>query len=122
MAKRVNDHIRDRLLSGVMSSPVGDKSESHGDLCQTEWSPEFEQLMRNRLLIGRFRYGRMDRVEQRNYDRIGSAIARLQRYQETGNLEFLVDSANLCLMEFEHGEHPDSHFDAIDDGEHVSKT
>jgi len=122
MAKRVNDHIRDRLLSGVISSPVGDKAESHNDLCRTEWSPEFEQLMRNRLLIGRFRYGRMDRVEQRNYDRIGSAIARLKRYQETGNLEFVVDAANLCLMEFEHSEHPDLHFDAIDDGEHVSKT
>lgn len=117
--KRINDHIRDRLEEVIDCRPVGDKAENRDSLLCSEWSSDFEQLMRNRLLMGRFRYGRMDRTDQRNYDRIGSAISRLEKYKETGNQEFLVDSANLCLMEFEHGSHPNKHFDAIDDGEHV---
>ena len=77
--------------------------------------------MRTRLLMGRYRYGRMDRTTDTNYDRIGSALKRLKRYRETGNQEFLVDAANLCLMEFVHGYHPDKHFASIDDGEHVTR-
>lgn len=117
--KSVNEHIRNRLLAGIDDSRVGDKTESLEDLTRTEWLEAFEKLMRNRLLMGRFRYGLMNRTTDRNYVRIGSAMRRLERYQETGNLEFLVDAANLCLMEFEHGEHPNKHFTAADDGEHV---
>lgn len=119
--KRVNEHIRDRLTAHVHDTHVGDKTETHEDLLTSEWSAKFERLMRNRLLMGRFRYGRMDRTADTGYDRIGSALRRLARYQETGNMEFLVDAANLCLMEFEHGEHPNRHFEAADDGEHVAR-
>jgi hypothetical protein len=31
----------------------------------------------------------------------------------------LVDVANLCLLEFEEGEHPRRHWQPTDDGEHV---
>lgn len=119
--KTIFDHLRDRCLKNVHDTPIGDKREHLDDLVASEWSPEFERLMRNRLLMGRFRYGRMDRAEQRNYDRVGSALKRLRHYQVTGNLEYLVDAANLCLMEFEHGEHPSRHFEAADDGEHVDR-
>ena len=120
--KRITDHIRDRLLAGVSDAPIGDKSESRDSLLKSEWSDEFEKLMRNRLLMGRYRYGRMDRKTDRNYDRTGSIIRRIRHYQQTGNMEFLVDAANLCLMEFVHCDHPSKHFAAADDGEHVQKT
>lgn len=116
-----HDWLRKRLLAQVVQDVIGEKSEPLDQLRQSEWCPEFEQLMRNRLLMGRFRYGRMDDPSKGDYDCIASAARRLKHYQDTGNLEHLVDVANLCLVEFLHGRHPNRHFEASDDGEHVEK-
>ena len=91
------------------------------NLVSTEWSDKFEQLMRNRLLMGAFRYGKFNEPGKPQYDRINSAIQRLIKYKETGNKEHLVDAANLCLMEFVECNHPNEHFESIDDGEHTKK-
>ena len=85
-------------------------------LRQSEWSLEFEELMRNRLVIGAMRYGRIQSENRPRYDRVSSMIKRLKRYSETGNKEFLVDVANLCLVEFVESK---GHFHSIDDGEHL---
>lgn len=82
------------------------------ELQLSEWSYDFEKLMRNRLIMGAFRYGKLHAKGKPQYDRIESCIKRLRRYQETGNKEYLVDTANLCLMEFEEG---NGHFESIDD-------
>ena len=87
-------------------------------LKESEWDLEFERLMRNRLVVGSFRYGLMRR-EKPLFDRVDSIIKRANKYRETGNMEFLVDIANLCLLEFVEGKHPNKHFHSIDDGEHV---
>lgn len=89
------------------------------ELQKSEWSFEFEKLMRNRLIMGALRYGRIGAKNKPKYDRVTSMIKRLNKYQETGNKEFLVDVANLCLLEFEECHHPTAHFNSIDDGEHV---
>ena len=86
---------------------------------ESEWSVEFETLMRNRLVMGAFRYGLMRRSVKKGYDRIGSAVKRLEEYRRTGNTELLVDAANLCMVEFVTGEHPKKHFKAADGGSHV---
>ena len=90
-------------------------------LLRSEWSHAFERLMRNRLLVGRYRYGRMDREHDTDYDRVTSILRRLHEYQQHGNMEHLVDIANLCMMEFEHTAHDKAHFDASDDADHVRK-
>lgn len=90
------------------------------ELSETEWSVKFETLMRNRLLLGALRYGRIHAPNKPIYDRISSIIKRLDIYRESGNMELLVDVANLCLLEFEECHHPDKHFSSIDDGEHVT--
>lgn len=93
---------------------------SYEELKETEWSKDFEQLMRNRLIMGAIRYGRIGVNGKPQYDRIPSMIKRLQRYSENGNKEFLVDVANLCLLEFVECNHPHQHFHAIDENEHVN--
>lgn len=88
------------------------------DLAETEWSPEFEQLMRNRLMFGAYRYGRMGHGRippgKPRYDRCASIRARLARFERTGNAEWLVDIANMALLMFEERVHPDFNFMHVD--------
>lgn len=91
------------------------------ELKKTEWSDEFEHLMRNRMLVGSFRYGRLNRKKGVKYDRIGSMLRRLENYQKTGNKENLVDVANICLCEFVECVHPKAHFESVDDGGHAKR-
>lgn len=86
-------------------------------LREEEWSPLFEKLMRNRLLQGAYRYGRL-RETGGDLRRVESAVKRLVKYLETGNAELLVDAANLCMCEFEVPGHPRHHFNTVDDGDH----
>ncbi len=117
----ITDHIRANLLSnlGVFDrrSPLPDLDV----LRESQRSLVFETLCRNRMVLGAFRYGLIDRqrITKSPYDNIGSAIRRLQQYQRTGNLEHLCDVANLCMIEFEIGNHPQGHWRPTDDGEHV---
>ena len=108
-----HDAIRAHLLA-----PLGDLTWTRptvqlGRLAKTEWSAEFEKFMRNRLMLGALRYGRL--ADPIGHDRaIPLAFERLERYRATGNLEALVDAANLCLVEFCHPTHTYTHFKAID--------
>ena len=85
----------------------------------TEWSPKFEHYMRNRLLCGTYRHGQF--AVDTGYAYIEDAIARMQRYLQTGNAELLVDAANLCMKEFHIKSHPHFHFVPTDDGNHAKK-
>lgn len=73
--------------------------------------------MRNRLIQGALRYGRLHARNKPQYDRIRGARKRLAQYEETGNLELLVDVANMMLLEFEEGQHPRRHF-GVTHGDH----
>lgn len=92
------------------------------ELKYTEWSPEFEKLMRNRLILGALRYGRMGHrsipKDKPKYDRCGSIRKRIKFFENTGNAEWLVDIANLALLMFEEHQHPNFHFNSVDDGYH----
>lgn len=91
------------------------------ELRKSEWSDEFERLMRNRLLFGAFRYGLLRDSTKPQFDRISSAIARLKMYQEDGNLEHLVDASNLCMAAFVCEKHPKRHFSSQDDSIHARR-
>lgn len=119
--KTLHDIIRDRLLKDVVPSKQKVR-KSIEELRKTEWSPRFEELMRNRLLMGSFRYEPFsEKAKSMEYDCATEAIARVQRFIDTGNTEHLVDAANMCLLEFEFSNHPNKHFASIDDGEHTEK-
>lgn len=108
-----------RWKCGLPENEEANQVSSYEGLKESEWSEDFEKLMRNRLIIGALRYGRIGAANKPQYDRVSSMIKRLSKYQETGNKEFLVDVANICLLEFVECNHPNQHFHAIDDGEHT---
>jgi len=114
--KTVTEHIREHLLKtlGVLSHPPLES------LQVSEWSETFEKLMRNRLIMGSFRYETFEekRASPGKYDYALAAKNRLSQYVVTGNLEHLVDAANMCLLEFEFGTDDKRHFESIDDGKH----
>ena len=94
---------------------VTSTSRSIEELSRTEWSAEFETLMRNRLIQGALRYGVLNDPSKPQWDRVSDMKKRLDLYSEDGNTEHLVDVANLALLEFEEGIHPLKHFSSNDD-------
>ena len=88
-------------------------------LVLTEWSDAFETLMRNRLIMGAFRYGTQEQQRDMNIHRIESLRRRLDDYEATGNMEHLVDFAAIAMAEYIHPKHPNAHWQASDDTEHA---
>lgn len=118
--KTITEQIRESLFNKIGFSETPKRKKNYENLHLSEWSDKFETLMRNRLIMGAIRYGKLGEPGKPNYDRIESIIKRSKKFKETGNTEFLVDIANLALVEFVAGKHPKKHFKAIDDGEHVN--
>lgn len=133
--KHAHDVLRARLLAPVIAAEQ-DLAEYMAAIAampeawdlarleRTEWSPDFERLMRNRLMLGSIRYGRLGSHGTRGgkplWDYVTNAIAMLQEFKATGNVELLVDSANACLLEYVDGRHPLRHFQSADGGGHFT--
>jgi hypothetical protein len=139
------------------------RSENYEELKQSEWSQTFEvqlrdhylhgkvymieessivhffTLMKNRLIMGRFRYGKLNDPSKAKWDRMGRIRKEVELYDVDGNDERLIDIANMCLLEFEegtedkeellkitsasirtffHGDHKNKHFKSSDDSLH----
>lgn len=109
------------LRERIEVQAFGRSLPSLDELRKTEWCDEFEQLMRNRLLMGAFRYGLMKDKLKQAWKLIPSIRRRLDKYEETGNLEMLVDVANLCLIEFMIPSVPGAALRPEDDVEHVER-
>lgn len=107
----VTDHLRKRLLKNLQGI---NRKPPLPELEETEWSSEFERLMRNRLIMGAIRYGLLGDPNKPQYDRVEYMRRKLKEYEESGNMECLVDVANLALCEFVEGTHPNRHFAAVD--------
>lgn len=118
-----HDVMRKRLLEQAgISGHIHQPYINLDEIYRTQWDSTFEQYMRNRLAMGYFRYGSLRSIERKkmNLNHIGSAKKRLDKYLETGNQEYLVDVANLCMVEFIIPScHSNPYFNTIDDGEHT---
>ena len=117
----VTEYIRQHLLDTVgyreiLWLPSPDKVR------QIEWSTEFETAMRNRLLLGSIRYGKLGDADKPEYSRVEAMHRKLVEYTQTGNLECLVDNSNLSLCEFVESTHPKKHFHSVGvDQTHVER-
>lgn len=79
-------------------------------LDEKEFSEVFVQGMRNRMLTSRHKYGRVADSRKKGIDFLENIKARLAKYEETHNTEWLMDAANFCMMEFAYPEFDDAHF------------
>ena len=91
--------------------------KNKSEILQTEYSENFDNLRKDRMVVSYFKYGPVaeNYKKLQTINAIASLEKRLQMYKETGNTEFLVDSANFCMIEFMYPQHPNAHFTVLDD-------
>lgn len=117
--KTVTEHLRQHLYksSGILQDvkllPPYEK------LRETQWCYEFEQFMRNRLMMGAFRYGILRSKDKPTYDHMKAILVKAMLFEKTGNLELLVDIANYAMCEYVEGKHPLKHWGPTDDQGHA---
>jgi len=116
-----HDVMRDRLLRRAgLIPPVPTISLKEMEALQ--WGSEWQDvlgLMKNRMVMGGYRYGPYRDQKKGQYDNISDVRRRLKLYEQTGNMEHLVDAANITILECMVKSHPKFHFNSIDDGEHA---
>ncbi len=66
----------------------------------TEFSEEFVQGMRDRMVVSYYKYGPVAAAYPHKVSAIASLQDRIRKYAETKNTEFLIDAANFALIEF----------------------
>ena len=108
--------MHNRISKFLLQDPTGDKRQKY---------EQFNQLAKNRLVMGFLRYGSVqDKKGKAVYDRTSSVRKRLDLYanKETGgNAEHLVDIMNICMMMYIEADHPNFHWKAQDDAMHDEK-
>lgn len=83
----------------------------------SQYSTEFLQGMVSRLLVGYPKYGPIKDSVDKGMDPLAEVYARLRKYRETGNTEWLIDAANYCMIEFMHPSHNNAHYRPTDSDE-----
>lgn len=83
----------------------------------SEFSHQFVQGMADRMAVSYCKYGAVRDAYPHRVDAIASLRKRLEKYEQTGNTEWLMDVANFAMIEFMHPRHPEAHFRATDSKE-----
>jgi hypothetical protein len=84
---------------------------------ETEWSKDFLQGMIDRMGMSYFKYGPLSIAYPERVNAVASLKRRLEKYEKTGNTEFLMDLANFAMIEFMRPAHPEAHFRPTDSRE-----
>lgn len=80
----------------------------------TELSKPFLKGMLDRMGVSFHKYGAVAEAYPAKVDAIASLKTRLERYEQDGNTEWLMDVANFAMIEFMHPAHPQAHYDPQD--------
>ena len=127
--KTSHDIMRERLLINVAAEtywqkadalPVDKKAMEDMQWGSDEWQ-EVLTLMKNRMSFGGYRYGPHKTQKSQAFDNIADIHRRLNLHDKSGNMEHLVDSANICIIACLKKVHSNFHFESIDDGRHAQK-
>jgi hypothetical protein len=83
----------------------------------SEFSRPFVQGMADRMGVSYCKYGRVAEAYPSRVDAIASLKLRLEKYEQTGNTEWLMDVANFAMIEYMHPRPAQAHFRATDSKE-----
>jgi hypothetical protein len=65
-------------------------------------------------LVSFYKYGAVADGFPERMNALDSLQLRIDKYRETGNVEYLVDAANFAMIEFMHPKHERAHYKATD--------
>lgn len=80
-----------------------------------EYSDRFDQLRRNRVEVSYYKYGpSRANFATGNVQALPTMEKCIEKYNATGNTEYLLDAANYLMFEFMYPQHKKAHFKATD--------
>jgi hypothetical protein len=84
----------------------------------TEYCYHFDDIRKNQMVMSFYKYGPVSEnyKSEKTLDAIGNLKKRLQKYEETGNTEFLADLANFAMIEFMYPQNPKAFYKPTDSG------
>lgn len=87
-------------------------------ILSTEYSERFDNIRKGMMVMSFYKYGAMQEnyKQEKTIDAIGSLKKRLQKYEDTGNTEFLADIANFAMIEFMYPQHVGAQYKPTDSG------
>jgi hypothetical protein len=88
-----------------------------GFVPDSEFSEPFAQGMADRMAVSYAKYGPVAKAYPERVDAITSLKLRLERYEQDGNTEWLMDVGNFAMIEFMHPRHPKAHYRPTDSKE-----
>ena len=80
----------------------------------TEFSGKFVRGMRDRMCVSYYKYGPIADGYPHRVHAIASLRRYLERYEDTGNTEYLMDIANFAMIEFMLPRHPGAYYEPTD--------
>ena len=83
----------------------------------SEFSEAFVGGMRDRMIVSFYKYGPVANAYPSKISALESLNQRIEKYLNTGNTEFLIDAANIAMIEYRFPSHPNAHFRATDSAE-----
>lgn len=69
------------------------------------------------MAVSYHKYGPVKEAYPHKVNAVATLKQRLDLYEKTGNADYLVDVANMAMIEFMHPAHPDFHDKPTDGGE-----
>ena len=88
------------------------------EILSTEYSTKFDEIRKNMMVMSYYKYGKMsDNHSTENLmDAVANLRKRLEKYEQTGNTEFLADVANFAMIEFMHPQHKKAFYKSTESG------
>lgn len=83
-------------------------------ILERDWSEEFDKLAKNRMIVSHYKYGWCSQTYPELAQAYKCIRERLDLYEKTGNMEYLVDIRNFAMIEFMHPAIEGAYFKAED--------
>lgn len=84
--------------------------DSKDDIMKRDFSEEFITKMKNSIEMSHYKYGWVSDTYPELAQAVKCIQERLDLYNRTHNLDYLVDIANFALIEYKHPSYSDAHY------------
>jgi hypothetical protein len=88
----------------------------------TEFDMNFPVKMAAAMMVSFHKYGRVAQAYPGKFDAIADIRARLRKYVETGDKQYLVDVANFAMIEAMHPRHENAHWGVNDEQSSIGRS